>query len=346
MATSKKPKDEDNPLDIQRKRAHRLMRHTIRQQVYLDKQARYQEPMEAKDTDIKVFYSLVNQQRSSKSTGSEVLHYDGMTYSSEYNVADAFADDLQELAMPSYGPDYDADYEAQVSFDKLFIETITSQQTVSHNLVTLKEIWQIINSFQYRCTGKVTLTVRNMFSQARSVVKWNGKSSSPFEIKQGVRQGGILSTLHYKLFNNDLLLLLQKMDVGMPIGYFNCCALTCADDVALLEATTLCLLLLLYAVKYYICREHYNINATKADIVLNHGRTATDGKPVMLRGDEICRSKTEVHLGVDRNEAAGVDIGARVQTGRRTMYARTWGLCMLWGYPSTSGAPTEDFCIT
>ena len=70
--------------------------------------------------------------------------------------------------------------------------------------------------------------------------------------------------------NNNILLLLQRMGVGMSIGHIDCCAPTCADDAALLAATTLCLLILLYVVKYYICREHYGINATKStDVALN-----------------------------------------------------------------------------
>ena len=40
-----------------------------------------------------------------------------------------------------------------------------------------------------------------------------------------------------------------------------------------------------------------------------------------LGGEDIGRSPTEVHLGVNRNAKGQVDIAARVQTGRRTMYA-------------------------
>ena len=36
-----------------------------------------------------------------------------------------------------------------------------------------------------------------------------------------VRQGGILSTMHYKLFINDLLPLLQRLGVGMTIGQYS-----------------------------------------------------------------------------------------------------------------------------
>ena len=37
--------------------------------------------------------------------------------------------------------------------------------------------------------------------------------------------------------------------------------------------------------------------------------------------DKIQKSDSEVHLGVDRNQAGTIDISARVQMGRRTMYA-------------------------
>ena len=39
-----------------------------------------------------------------------------------------------------------------------------------------------------------------------------------------------------------------------------------------------------------------------------------------LGADKIQKSNSEVHLGADRNHAGTVDISARVQIGRRTMY--------------------------
>ena len=72
---------------------------------------------------------------------------------------------------------------------------------------------------------------------------------------------------------------------------------------------------------YYICREHYTINAQKyAEVDLNED-TSPDEGPVTLGGENIDRSPTEVHLGVNRNAKGQIDIAARVQTGRRTMYA-------------------------
>ena len=100
--------------------------------------------------------------------------------------------------------------------------------------------------------------------------------SPPFEIRQGVRQGGILSTLHYKLYNNDLLHLLEFLRAGMSIGHIDCSCPTCSDDVALLAKFFLCLQLLLVLVTFFICREHYFINAQKsAEVDLNENAKKT-----------------------------------------------------------------------
>ena len=45
--------------------------------------------------------------------------------------------------------------------------------------------------------GCTWLTLLNMYTQAMSSVRWGQRVSAPFPVKQGVRQGGILSTIHY-----------------------------------------------------------------------------------------------------------------------------------------------------
>ena len=142
-----------------------------------------------------------------------------------------------------------------------------------------------------------------------------------FEIKQGVRQGGVLPTPHYKLYNNNLLLLLQALRVGMSVGHIDCSCSTCADDVALLAKFLLFLQILLMVVKYFLGRERYGINTSKSTEVVLNDVTKEPDEGKLCGTDEIERSDSETHLGVDRNCAATVDVEARAQTGRRTMYA-------------------------
>ena len=74
-------------------------------------------------------------------------------------------------------------------------------------------------------------------------------------------------------------------------------------------------------VKYYIDRERYGINAQKsAEVDLAEDKTATSHGTLTLGEEPIEPSLSEVHLGVDCNPAGTLDIAAKVQTGRRTMY--------------------------
>jgi len=52
------------------------------------------------------------------------------------------------------------------------------------------------------------------FKTQTFVVKWLNKISSPFNVNNGVRQGGILSPYLYNFFIDDLSTLLVKSHVG------------------------------------------------------------------------------------------------------------------------------------
>ena len=64
-------------------------------------------------------------------------------------------------------------------------------------------------------TGPDWLLLRDMYTDLTSVVKWEGTLSAPFVIRQGVRQGGVLSTRYYKRYNNHLLLELENKFTGL-----------------------------------------------------------------------------------------------------------------------------------
>ena len=79
--------------------------------------------------------------------------------------------------------------------------------------------------------------VKDFYDGLTSKIKWCGDISESFPIKQDVRQGGVLSTFLYKVYNNALLQDLQNQKLGFMIGrtYVGCP--TCADDIALLSTT-------------------------------------------------------------------------------------------------------------
>ena len=56
------------------------------------------------------------------------------------------------------------------------------------------------------------------------------------------------------------------------------------------------------------------------EVVLNDASNAND-RTLKMGDDGIDQRPSEVHMGIDRNAKGHVDIAARVQTERRTMYA-------------------------
>ena len=63
--------------------------------------------------------------------------------------------------------------------------------------------------------GKDWLLLKNLYSDMTSVVSWKGSNSRSFPLNQGVRQDGVLSTEHYKRYNNPLLWQLENNFQGV-----------------------------------------------------------------------------------------------------------------------------------
>ena len=74
----------------------------------------------------------------------------------------------------------------------------------------------------------------NMYTQQNIRVKWNGVFSEPFNVTNGVRQGGIVSPLLFTLYVDGLICKLKKAGIGCYIGRYFYGILGFADDIILL----------------------------------------------------------------------------------------------------------------
>ena len=74
-----------------------------------------------------------------------------------------------------------------------------------------------------------------MFRDMKSRVYYQGLISGCLEVKQGTRQGSLLSPFFYTVFLNELLVLLDKSNKGLKIGSVFYTTPTQADDVVLLS---------------------------------------------------------------------------------------------------------------
>ena len=153
--------------------------------------------------------------------------------------------------------------------------------------------------------GSLWLTTANLYRDAKTSVKWSIHMSEPFKVQQGVLQGRVLSTQHYKLYNNDLCHIIVNLQTGTTIGHINCSAPTCCEDLAALARRALFLQMIMDIVEFYKNRERYGIQTTKSSSLPLHLSTESKKNSsdiyVTLDGEEIPRVSETVHLGIDRN---------------------------------------------
>ena len=153
--------------------------------------------------------------------------------------------------------------------------------------------------------------------------------SSPFNICQGVRQGGILSTHLYKTYNNDLLTELESRCLGKFIGPLYVGCPTVADDVLLISENDaeLQLMLNLSYIKSQEKRYHIHVHPQKSVIVRKHISKAKLNQEVVtewkLGSTSVNVSSQSVHLGLIRAEKSenNINITDRISLARRTLYA-------------------------
>ena len=110
--------------------------------------------------------------------------------------------------------------------------------------------------------GDDCLLLRDLYSDCSSRVKWAGLVSDQINLKQGVRQGGVLSSAHYKRYNNPLLLQLEERYTDVKIGSINIPHVTVADDLAVLAREYCDMQVILWDVENNTDRERYCVNPT------------------------------------------------------------------------------------
>ena len=127
--------------------------------------------------------------------------------------------------------------------------------------------------------GKFLQTLKSMFQNAQSRVKWGGKIGELFENAYGVLQGGVLSPTLFKLFLDFMTGYLNR-NSGVGIGNIKIDYLLFADDLVLLSESPSGLQNLIYGVEKFCSQWHMLVNLTKTKVVLLNKRFV----PIQNRG--------------------------------------------------------------
>ena len=171
--------------------------------------------------------------------------------------------------------------------------------------------------------------INSMHHQAESVVKWAGDRSDPFEIGQGVRQGGILSADLYKVYGNPLLNRLTDSGVGMTIGTVCCNASACADDLTVGSKTESGAQVLASVSNDFANLERYELQAVKSVALKVTPVTKTDSvtekHEFELDGIKMPNVTTTTHLGMKRSttitKTAEENVQVNISKARKTVYS-------------------------
>ena len=171
------------------------------------------------------------------------------------------------------------------------------------------------------------LLIDDFYTDGKECVLWKGVYGDNYTVKQGVRQGGILSTHLYKLYLNDLLESLRKSNIGMSIGPVYIGTPSCADDVLLLSTINQELQGMLGVSGSYSIVHGYEIHPVKSSVTPLHqprklSSIALENCQWTINGVPASTTQSFTHLGLEWIKGKTTpDIERHISSARATAYA-------------------------
>jgi hypothetical protein len=86
-------------------------------------------------------------------------------------------------------------------------------------------------------TSTLARLLANLYTTQKMCVEWGDHLSALFNVRNGVKQGGVLSPILFSLYICELVEKLSKTEMGCHMGHIFMGAFAYADDVILLSPT-------------------------------------------------------------------------------------------------------------
>ncbi|XP_063431682.1 uncharacterized protein LOC134714370 [Mytilus trossulus] len=151
---------------------------------------------------------------------------------------------------------------------------------------------------KYGVTGDLWLLIDEMYSEMRSSVLFNGRLSRWFELKRGVRQGGVLSALLYLVYINDLLCDIEDSKLGCVLLDISVSSSVQADDIALLSTTEKGMQHLINMCQTYSEKWAFKFSPTKSNVLHYSKKNKNVSSNLTLYNDIIPLVTSAKHVGI------------------------------------------------
>jgi hypothetical protein len=158
--------------------------------------------------------------------------------------------------------------------------------------------------FNLGIQGKSWRLLKKWYSNLSCRVAHNDLLSEPFLIRQGIRQGGVISPWLFLCFNNDINAELSTMNVGINIdSLISVKNVLIADDVALLSLSVNGLQKMISTMEAYSKKWRFDYNVTKTNIItfgehVNTHRRNVQQRCWTLYGKQIKEKLSSEHAGI------------------------------------------------
>ena len=151
----------------------------------------------------------------------------------------------------------------------------------------------------------------------RARVIWNGEKGKHIYIDKGLRQGGILSPMLFKLYIDDILKEILEMNIGCKFGLFRASIIAYADDLVVIADTKENLGILYEALKTKVKQRKLIINKNKSKCMIfqRFGHACNIDKLSMANDEfEVVQSYKYLGHHIENNLMDSKDVQIRLNS--------------------------------
>jgi hypothetical protein len=174
-----------------------------------------------------------------------------------------------------------------------FLDLSKAFDKVNHNTL----MYKLIDS---RVSPIIVNILLHMYGNQNVNVAFNGAIGDSWRLRNGVRQGGIISPLLFNFYINDILLKLREMSVGCRLGIYKHNIQAYADDLTLLAPSAYALQKLIDKIYMMLKNLNLTLNAKKSVCMVFESSRCAKSPPqnFCIDGHKMTMVKSYNYLGV------------------------------------------------